>query len=73
MQDKNTGITTIVVDDQLAEAGSTSALLKTYECQKPLALIIDDKYELFPYNLGTCMYAVLGFYWIVAAWGMYCY
>lgn len=61
----------IVADDQIEEEGSTRALLQTYRRQTPIVLIIDDKYVSFPYDLGVYTYTVLGFYWIVDAWGAF--
>jgi len=59
-------------DDQLAQDKSVRALLKNFQDNRPLVLLIDDKYILFPYDLGSrdVTYAVLGFYKIVHAWGM---
>lgn len=47
------------------------ALLKTYEMKRPLVLLVDDKYALFPFDLAEkgCTYAILGFYRIAYAWG----
>ena len=53
---------------------SVRALLSTYLMKRPVALIIDDRYALFPYDLTSkkdCTYAVLGFYHIAHAWGEY--
>ncbi|KAH9951553.1 hypothetical protein B0H21DRAFT_716501, partial [Amylocystis lapponica] len=57
-------------DDQLAEDKSVRALLNTYALRLPVVLLIDDKYTLFPYNLGAegYTYVVLGFYHITHAW-----
>ena len=57
--------------DQLAEDKSVRALLDNYRSGRPLVLLIDDKYALFPYDLGShgVTYAVLGFYTISYAWG----
>jgi hypothetical protein len=57
--------------DQLAQDNSVRALLDNYRNQRPLALLIDDKYALFPYDLGVkdITYVVLGFYTIAHAWG----
>jgi hypothetical protein len=46
------------------------ALLANYRTKTPLALVIDDKYTLFPYSLikKGVTYAILGFYTIAAAW-----
>ncbi|KAH8107752.1 hypothetical protein BXZ70DRAFT_9324 [Cristinia sonorae] len=61
----------VLASDQLAEDKSVRALLRTMELKRPLALLIDDKYSLFPYDLHSrgCAYAVLGFYRIAHAWG----
>lgn len=61
----------LYASDQLAEDKSVRALLKTMELQRPLVLLIDDKYTLFPLDLASrnCAYAVLGFYRIARAWG----
>lgn len=60
-----------LADDQKAEDKSVRALLTNYNKQIPLVLIIDDKYALFPYDLGAkdITYAVLGVYTITHAWG----
>ena len=53
---------------------SVRALLRAKEEQKQIALVADDQYRLFPYELDPkWMYVVLGFYQIVDAWGMFCY
>lgn len=60
-----------VADDQLAQDKSVRALLTTYKLQRPLVLLIDDKYTLFPFDLSTkdVTYAVLGLYTIAHVWG----
>lgn len=57
--------------DQLAQDKSIRALLNNYRNGRPLALLIDDKYALFPYDLGfkDITYAVLGFYTVAHVWG----
>lgn len=62
---------TEVADDQMANDKSVRALLANYRERRPLVLLIDDKYALFPYELGTTdvTYAVLGFYTIAHVWG----
>ena len=47
------------------------ALLMTFTQKRPLALVIDDEYAWFPYDLAIkgCTYAVLGFYRITDVWG----
>ncbi|KAF8813860.1 hypothetical protein BYT27DRAFT_7334882 [Phlegmacium glaucopus] len=59
--------------DQLAQDKSVRALLDNYRNQRPLVLLIDDKYVLFPYDLGArdITYVVLGFYTIAHAWAEY--
>ncbi|CAL1707262.1 unnamed protein product [Somion occarium] len=56
--------------DQCADDKSVRSLLRTYELKHPIALVIDDKYALFPFDLASknCTYAVLGFYRIAHAW-----
>lgn len=58
-------------EDQRSDDKSVRALLKTFRERRPLALVIDDRYAKFPYDLGSLgvTYAVLGFYMIVQAWG----
>ncbi|KAF5380607.1 hypothetical protein D9615_004639 [Tricholomella constricta] len=65
--------TTQSADDQLAQDKSVRALLANYRESRPLVLLIDDKYALFPYDLGAkeVTYAVLGFYTISQAWAEY--
>ncbi|KAI9067410.1 hypothetical protein FKP32DRAFT_1563809 [Trametes sanguinea] len=62
--------TLLEADDQRAEDRSVRALLQTYRMKRPLVLIIDDRYALFPYDLATkgYTYVVLGFYHIAHAW-----
>jgi hypothetical protein len=57
--------------DQLAQDKSVRALLRTYKESRPLVLVIDDRYALFPFSLSSkeVGYAVLGFYTIAHAWG----
>ena len=46
------------------------ALLRVRETRKPIALLADDMYALFPYHFDPkWMYVVLGFYQVVDAWG----
>ena len=51
---------------------SVRALLDNYRSGRPLVLMVDDKYALFPYDLASkgVTYTVLGFYSIVYAWGI---
>ncbi|PFH53754.1 hypothetical protein AMATHDRAFT_985 [Amanita thiersii Skay4041] len=65
--------TTQLADDQLAQDKSVRALLRTYRESRPLVLVIDNKYALFPYDLSSknVGYAVLGFYTIAHAWAEY--
>jgi hypothetical protein len=62
---------TELAQDQLADDKSVSALLKTHHSLRPLVLLIDDKYSLFPYDLAAkgVTYAVLGYFFIAHAWG----
>lgn len=57
--------------DQLESDKSVRALLNTHNMQRPVALLVDDKYSLFPFNLAAdgYTYVVLGFYRIAHAWG----
>lgn len=59
-------------DDQLAGDKSVRALLNTHKLGRPVVLLIDDKYRLFPYDLASdgYTYVVLGFYRIAHAWGV---
>ncbi|KAG8213942.1 hypothetical protein J3R82DRAFT_10688 [Butyriboletus roseoflavus] len=56
--------------DQEASDKSVRALLKTCKDRRPIALLADDRYALFPYDLASAnyTYVVLGFYWISHAW-----
>ncbi|TBU33626.1 hypothetical protein BD311DRAFT_651774 [Dichomitus squalens] len=57
--------------DQEEGDKSVRALLRTQQMGRPVVLIIDDRYALFPYDLSTkpnCTYVVLGFYHIAHAW-----
>ncbi|KAF8639503.1 hypothetical protein AX17_001408 [Amanita inopinata Kibby_2008] len=62
-----------LADDQVAHDKSVRALLRTYRESRPLVLVIDDKYALFPYDLSSkgITYAILGFYTIAYAWAEY--
>ncbi|KZT10706.1 uncharacterized protein LAESUDRAFT_721073 [Laetiporus sulphureus 93-53] len=57
-------------DDQQAQDKSVRALLNTHRLGRPIALLVDDKYSLFPYDLAgdRYTYVVLGFYRIAHAW-----
>ncbi|KAH9036924.1 hypothetical protein EDB84DRAFT_1156137 [Lactarius hengduanensis] len=56
--------------DQLEDDRSVRALLNNYKCGRPLVLLADDNYRLFPFDLTANGYAyvVLGLYWITHAW-----
>ncbi|KAI1795659.1 hypothetical protein LXA43DRAFT_731491 [Ganoderma leucocontextum] len=57
--------------DQEEGDKSVRALLRTHKMGRPVALVIDDRYALFPYDLSSkpdCTYVVLGFYHIAHAW-----
>ncbi|KAN0134053.1 hypothetical protein V8E53_008271 [Lactarius tabidus] len=56
--------------DQLEDDKSVRALLNNYRCRRPLVLLVDDNYRLFPFDLtaGGYTYVVLGLYWITHAW-----
>ncbi|KAF9241593.1 hypothetical protein BU15DRAFT_44647 [Melanogaster broomeanus] len=56
--------------DQEASDKSVGALLKTYKEGRPLVLLVDDQYALFPYDLAASKYTyvVLGMYSISHAW-----
>ena len=60
-------------DDQSINDKSVRALLTNYRESRPLVLLVDDKYALFPIDLGAddVTYAVLGFYTIAHFWGRY--
>ncbi|KAG2043695.1 hypothetical protein BDR03DRAFT_851560 [Suillus americanus] len=59
--------------DQEATDKSVRALLRSYTDKRPLVLLADEKYALFPFNLGASgyTYVVLGLYWISHAWAEY--
>jgi hypothetical protein len=61
-------------EDQLEDDRSVRALLNNYRTGRPLVILADDHYVLFPFNLaaGGYTYVVLGLYWIAHAWGQ-CY
>ncbi|KZT29010.1 hypothetical protein NEOLEDRAFT_1057099 [Neolentinus lepideus HHB14362 ss-1] len=58
--------------DQQANDKSIRALLSSYEQRRPIVLLIDDKYELFPYDLNSSnadyTYVALGNYLITRVW-----
>ncbi|KAI0766517.1 hypothetical protein BC629DRAFT_1703523 [Irpex lacteus] len=64
---------TYEASDQLRDDKSVRALMNTYHQRLPVALLIDDKYTLFPFDLASkgCAYAVLGWYYISHAWAEY--
>jgi hypothetical protein len=59
--------------DQLEDDRSVRALLTNYRSRRPLVLLADSNYALFPFDLDAngYMYVVLGLYWIAHAWGQY--
>jgi hypothetical protein len=59
--------------DQLSQDKSVRALLRTYKECRPIVLVIDERYALFPFDLSAkgVSYAVLGFYTVAHAWGMH--
>ncbi|KAG6375365.1 2OG-Fe(II) oxygenase superfamily-domain-containing protein [Boletus reticuloceps] len=59
--------------DQEASDKTVRALLKTWKDRRPIVLLADDKYALFPCDLtsGRYTYVVLGLYWISHAWGQF--
>ncbi|EKM54554.1 uncharacterized protein PHACADRAFT_185468 [Phanerochaete carnosa HHB-10118-sp] len=61
---------TVRASDQQEDDKSVRALLHNYRIGRPLVLIVDDKYSLFPYDLAAkgVTYAVLGWYQIAHAW-----
>ncbi|KAI9509424.1 hypothetical protein F5148DRAFT_761013 [Russula earlei] len=56
--------------DQLEDDRSVRALLNNYKSGRPLVILADDKYALFPFDLTASgyTYVVLGLYWIAHAW-----
>lgn len=64
---------TQMAEDQLAQDNSVRALLCNWKAVRPLVLLADDRYKLFPYNLSASgyTYVVLGYYYITHAWGTY--
>ena len=59
--------------DQLEDDRSVRALLTNYRSRRPLVLLADNNYALFPFDLDAngYTYVVLGLYWIAHAWGQY--
>ena len=68
-------LTVIPAQDQSESDRSVRALLHTYSEKRPIVLLLDDNYRLFPYDLKSqgIVYAVLGLYFIKHAWGTSCY
>jgi len=58
-------------EDQLAEDKSVDALIHNYRAGTPIVLLVDDRYPLFPYDLGQqkICYIVLGWFMITHVWG----
>ena len=55
---------------QMEHDKTVRTLLKAHKTRKPIALLSDDLYALFPYQFDPkWMYVVLGFYQVVDAWG----
>ncbi|KAL1736160.1 hypothetical protein EV714DRAFT_267008 [Schizophyllum commune] len=63
-------LTVIPAQDQSENDRSVRALLHTYLEKRPIVLLLDDNYRLFPYDLKAhgVVYAVLGLYSIKHAW-----
>ncbi|KZP05944.1 hypothetical protein FIBSPDRAFT_765177 [Athelia psychrophila] len=59
--------------DQLDKDKSVRALLNNHSQNRPVVLLVDDRFKLFPYNLTAkgCAYAVLGFFCITNVWAEY--
>jgi hypothetical protein len=59
--------------DQLEDDRSVRALLNNYRSGRPLVVLADSNYALFPFDLAAngYTYVVLGLYWITHAWGQY--
>ena len=59
--------------DQLEDDRSVRALLNNYRSGRPLVVLADNNYALFPFDLSAdgYTYVVLGLYWIAHAWGQY--
>ncbi|KAI0254135.1 hypothetical protein BJV78DRAFT_1122074 [Lactifluus subvellereus] len=57
-------------EDQLEDDRSVRALLNNYRTGRPLVVLADNNYVLFPFDLtgGGYTYVVLGLYWIAHAW-----
>lgn len=62
-----------LAQDQTASDKSVRALLRNYKEGRPLVLLADDQYALFPFDLSASgyTYIVLGIYWISHAWAEY--
>ncbi|KAH9034180.1 hypothetical protein EDB84DRAFT_1251777, partial [Lactarius hengduanensis] len=56
--------------DQSEDDPSIRALLDNHKCGRPLVLLADDNYRLFPFDLTAngYTYVVLGLYWITHGW-----
>ncbi|KAI5890533.1 uncharacterized protein SCHCODRAFT_02632122 [Schizophyllum commune H4-8] len=63
-------LTVVPAQDQSENDRSVRALLHTYLEKRPIVLLLDDNYRLFPYDLKAhgIVYAVLGLYFIKHAW-----
>jgi hypothetical protein len=59
--------------DQLEDDRSVRALLNNHKNGRPLVVLADNNYALFPFDLSAneYTYVVLGLYWIAHAWGQY--
>ncbi|KAI0038640.1 hypothetical protein FA95DRAFT_1505273 [Auriscalpium vulgare] len=67
---KHGQLETHAATDQQADDQSVRALRNTRAQKRPVVLLADDKYALFPYDLAAegYTYVVLGLYWITDAW-----
>ncbi|KAJ7648702.1 hypothetical protein DFH06DRAFT_1209378 [Mycena polygramma] len=66
-------VTSKAAADQTEADLSVKALIKNYREGQPVALLIDDKYAPFPFDLGSqgVYMTVLGFYRIIHMWAEY--
>lgn len=58
-----------ISSDQGESDHGVRSLINCYKSKSRIVLLADDRYKLFPYDLGRHTYVVLGFYRVIYYWG----